>query len=250
MSALVTIAAFCAVACRPAAATTATKAEPARLESIEGSDLKRVVLSQDAAERIGIRTTAVREQLVARKRTVGGEVVSFASGPVLRVLATPSDLVRVDRSKTARVRPLVPRDRAAPGTSSFEAAGGAANTLTARLTDPPVSALPAPLIAPLYYLVDSATSGLVVGQRVLLELPILGGDVLRTVMPYDALLYDVRGGTWTYTRVASLTFVRHRVTVDYIEKDVAILIEGPPLGTEVVTVGATELFGIEFKVGT
>lgn len=83
----------------------------------------------------------------------------------------------------------------------------------------------------------------------MIELPLIGGASLRRVLPYSAVLYDLNGGTWTYTRSAPLTFVRYRVSVDYIEGDDAILSEGPPTGTEVVIVGATELFGIEFKVG-
>jgi hypothetical protein len=71
----------------------------------------------------------------------------------------------------------------------------------------------------------------------------------RTVIPYAAVLYDLGGETWTYVRAEPLVFMRHRLRVDYIEGDLAILHEGPPAGTAVVTVGAAELFGIELGVG-
>lgn len=77
----------------------------------------------------------------------------------------------------------------------------------------------------------------------------LVGGVLRTVMPYAALLYDEGGKTWTYTNREGLAFVRHSVTVDFIEGDRAILLEGPPAGILVVTVGAAELYGAESGVG-
>jgi hypothetical protein len=71
----------------------------------------------------------------------------------------------------------------------------------------------------------------------------------RKVVPYAAVLYDAAGRTWVYTRPEPRSFVRHEITVDYIEGSLAVLSEGPPAGTEVVTVGGTELFGAEFEVG-
>ena len=72
---------------------------------------------------------------------------------------------------------------------------------------------------------------------------------LRTVVPYAAVFYDLHGKTWVYTNPDPLTFVRARISVDYIDGDLAVLSEGPPSGTEVVTVGAPELYGTEFGVG-
>ena len=76
----------------------------------------------------------------------------------------------------------------------------------------------------------------------------VGGDT-RRVVPYSAVLYDAKGDTWVYTNPAPLSYVRERVTVDYIEGDQAVLTDGPPKGTQVVTVGAAELYGTEFGVG-
>lgn len=149
-SSRILLAAAFAVACagcgvsKPAAATPV---EPATLERVAGSDLQRVRLTQRASERLGVKTTVVREADVARK--------------------------------------------GAP-------AGSAAR---------------------------------------------------RIVVPYSAVLYDVRGDTWTYVSPEPLVFVRHPVRVDYIEGDLAILLEGPPSGAAVVTVGVAELFGIELGVG-
>jgi hypothetical protein len=100
----------------------------------------------------------------------------------------------------------------------------------------------------LYYVVDG-THGLAAGQRVLLELPLVGSDAPRKVVPYSAVIYDVRGETYVYTQTASQTFVRQRVSLDRVDGDRALLVEGPPAGTQVVTVGATELFGTELKIG-
>jgi hypothetical protein len=73
--------------------------------------------------------------------------------------------------------------------------------------------------------------------------------VARQVIPYAAVLYDVNGAAWVYTVPEPLVYVRHPVTVDYVEGDRAVLSKGPPRGTEIVTVGVAELYGIEVGVG-
>jgi len=69
----------------------------------------------------------------------------------------------------------------------------------------------------------------------------------RTVIPYAAILYDTDGTTWIYTSPEPLVYVRHRVVVDYIDGELAVLSEGPSIGTAVVTVGAEELYGSELE---
>lgn len=68
----------------------------------------------------------------------------------------------------------------------------------------------------------------------------------ETVVPYAALIYDPSGATWVYTAVGPRSFLRHAVTVDRIEDEDVMLIAGPPVGTNVVTVGAAEVYGSEF----
>jgi hypothetical protein len=71
----------------------------------------------------------------------------------------------------------------------------------------------------------------------------------RTVIPYAAVIYDVVGTTWTYTNPEPLVYVRHRIIIDYIAQDLAVLTDGPPVGTLVVKTGAAELLGAEFGIG-
>ena len=75
------------------------------------------------------------------------------------------------------------------------------------------------------------------------------GGTPREAVPYSAVIYDLHGETWVYTNPEPLTFVRARITVDSIYGDLAVLSEGPPSGTAVVTVGGSELYGTEFGVG-
>ncbi len=136
-------------ACRPAQAPAPATNDAARVDSIDGTGLHRVRLSEQAARRIGVRTGMVREERLARS---------------------------------------------APGSEQVK-------------------------------------------------------TVARKVIPYTALIYDARGAAWTYTSPQPLTFVRAPVNVEYINKNLAVLVDGPPTDTAVVTVGAPELFGAEFGVG-
>jgi hypothetical protein len=134
-------------ACREQAAEEEAGASDAvKVEPVEGTDLSRVILSQEAAERLGIETENVREEKVAA--TAGG-----------------------------------------------------------------------------------------------------GKAVTRKVIPYAAVLYDEQGDTWTFTSPNPLTFLRQKISVDYIQGDSAVLAKGPAAGVAVVTVGSAELLGAELGVG-
>jgi hypothetical protein len=68
----------------------------------------------------------------------------------------------------------------------------------------------------------------------------------ETVIPYAALIYDPSGGTWVYTKVAPRAFQRYAVVVEHVDDEDVTLSAGPPVGTDVVTVGAAEVYGSEF----
>ena len=93
------------------------------------------------------------------------------------------------------------------------------------------------------------TTTAVVEEQVAAQPGAVGGAVERKVIPYGALLYDNTGATWAYTTVEPLVFIRESVTIDYIEGDQVVLVDGPSTGTDVVTLGAAELFGAELGLG-
>jgi hypothetical protein len=71
------------------------------------------------------------------------------------------------------------------------------------------------------------------------------GGRMQKVVPYAAVLYGLNGETWVYTSPEPLVFARQPITVGDIEGDVGVLLDGLPVGTQVVTAGAAELFGVE-----
>ncbi len=68
------------------------------------------------------------------------------------------------------------------------------------------------------------------------------------IMPYAALIYDAEGKTYAYTAPEPLTYVRQEIEIDHFDGDSVVLSDGPPTGTEVVTVGVDEVYGTEFEV--
>ena len=73
-------------------------------------------------------------------------------------------------------------------------------------------------------------------------------SVRRNVVPYAALIYDPEGKTFVYTSPKPLEYLREEVKVDRIDGDRVLVSRGPPAGTEVVTVGAAEVYGTELEV--
>jgi multidrug efflux pump subunit AcrA (membrane-fusion protein) len=72
--------------------------------------------------------------------------------------------------------------------------------------------------------------------------------VRRNIVPYAALIYDPEGKTFVYTSPKPLEYLREEVQVDRVEGSRVLLSDGPAPGTEVVTVGAAEVYGTELEV--
>lgn len=100
---------------------------------------------------------------------------------------------------------------------------------------------------------ESGLSNVILTARAVERLGIATATVsevkAQKIVPYGSVLYDVNGGTWVYTNPQPLTYVRHSIAVSNIEGSSAILSQGPPLGTMVVTHGAVELYGTETGIG-
>ena len=86
-------------------------------------------------------------------------------------------------------------------------------------------------------------------ERIGIETDTIQANGSGTATPYAAVIYGLSGETWLYTMTAPLTYVRAPITIDHIDGEMAILADGPPAGTEVVTVGVAELYGTDTGVG-
>jgi hypothetical protein len=61
-------------------------------------------------------------------------------------------------------------------------------------------------------------------------------------------MYYLDGSTWTYQVQSKNTFRRVPIRVQSISGQVATLTAGPPVGSQVVTVGAPEVLGAELEI--
>lgn len=232
-------------ACQQNAAPKSSE-PPSSVEEIPGSDLKRVVLTEKAADRLGLQTDIIREESIVRGETVLGEVITQRGEMVanpnqvwVRVPFNEMDMKMVARDQPAMVLPLVIDDE--------EDIDEDENGTFAELDD--ILGEDDSEESALYYLVDNPKTTLLSGDKVFVKVSLSDDGEMRKVIPYAALIYDINGGTWVYTKeLNDLAFIRQSVTVDYIMDDLVVLIEGPPEGTEIVTVGVEELYGAETGV--
>jgi multidrug efflux pump subunit AcrA (membrane-fusion protein) len=229
------------------------------IDPLKASDVKRVSLTARSAERLDIKTAPVSAQQIVRKRTAEGKVLASPAVTVptpatpagaMHLTATAAgvgalvrvplagDVDKVAQEKPARIVPISAKD-----------AKSAETGWTARATQAPHDADPKEAAKALYYVVEEGGQALAPGQRVQLEYFLAGSGKQRLTVPYSAVIYDPRGDAWVYTSPEPLVYVRHRIKVDYIEGDLAVLADGPSPGTAVVTAGAAQLFGAEYKVG-
>jgi hypothetical protein len=85
-------------------------------------------------------------------------------------------------------------------------------------------------------------------RRVGLQRAAVRSEGGRKVVPYGALLYDSKGKTYVYVADTPLSFERAQVKVERIDGGRALLRSGPAPGKQVVTQGATEVYGTELEI--
>lgn len=258
-------------------AETAGPAEkPARLEKVAGSNLNRVVLTAKAAERLAIATTQIREEPVKRWLVVGGEVEAMPEQPATSQATdadatTPTAIpvrVRVPRLDDPEViarRTIVvlslgengdegdDDDASEKDDENDDDTDDGRKVVVLTIDDESEAKFRAtPLdeaMAAQYYEVSNTDHRLTPGQHVQVRLAQPDNGKPQKVIPYSAVMYDAQGATWVYTNPEPLAFVRQAIDIEYIHKNLAVLKDGPPTGTVIVSVGAAELMGVEQKIG-
>ena len=68
-------------------------------------------------------------------------------------------------------------------------------------------------------------------------------------VPDTAIFVDPEGAWWVYTNPEPGVYVRHEIAIKGEHDGRVLLTAGPRAGTDVVTVGVAELYGIEAEVG-
>ena len=265
------------------------KHHPAKLEKIKGSDLYRVILTEKATERTGIEFAPVREENVRRWLVIGGKVEPTETLPAVQDQQDQYDLTVSGSVQSEPMRITVPMVAGWMGGTQTvrvfsmddpddleddlghsddeddvdhiddeddvdvvfiipQLPAPNVQDVKIRLSEPVSDPVHSDLVR-INYEVEGTLGDLKAGDRVPVKYSKRKSGGVRKVVPYSAVLYDPYGKTWVYHSPEPLVFVRLPIVVDFIEGDRAILKEGPPVGTEVVTAGAAELFGVENKIG-
>jgi hypothetical protein len=82
-------------------------------------------------------------------------------------------------------------------------------------------------------------------ERLRLETSRVEGRPGQLVVPYSAVIYDADGDTWAFVELEDGVYRRAPITIVSVDGDDVRLSAGPAPGTEVVTVAAAELVGVE-----
>jgi hypothetical protein len=194
-------------------------ASPARIGIFVGGDLNQV-----AVQRFGVRTPEIAP--------AASTALAIRTVPL-----TASELDQVDREQPAMIR------------------AEAGSLRTDRPQQPAAPSLGAPqrLSSPLVYPLSDRAHGLTAGQRVPLEITLLGNQAQSRIVPHSAVVYDATGAAWVYVESAPLIFVRQAIAIDSIaatdarndRQATVVISDGPPVGASVVVVGAAQLYSIE-----
>jgi hypothetical protein len=258
----------------PGGGDTPGGATEVRLEAVPGSDAPKVILTAKAAERLGIETGKVAEDAVARKLMVSGlvippnsvnpeeqparggfggygkvrvglsgdsqsqqpagpKVAPAANGEVwVLVTLSPGELERLEPDRPARLLQLDTRESIV-GELWAQPSG----------IEPQVDLKRSMLSV--YYKVPGKKHGLAVNNRMRVELQLAGSEGPQKVIPYSAVFYDAKGNAWAYVNGQPLSYQRQPIAVERVVGDLAVLSDGPAVGTAVVTVGAAMLHGCE-----
>jgi hypothetical protein len=70
----------------------------------------------------------------------------------------------------------------------------------------------------------------------------------RKVVSHVAVIYNPDGDAFVYTKPKAETYVREPIEIIRVDGDKAVLSDGPPAGTEVVTTGSAELLATEYEI--
>jgi hypothetical protein len=231
----------------------AGKERAVTVESVPGRTVKRVVLSAKAAERLDVQTGEIAEQAIVPTVMVGGVVVD-ASAAAATGVAVPARPAAAGGAPAAETWIRVQLSPIEHGKLAKDAPAGVEPLATRSVAVRNVTAVPSGLppadnarsgMLTLFYVVRGGASGLSMGDRVRVELKLEGGADRRKVVPYSAVYYDGKGGAWVYVSTAPRAFVREPITVDRVVGAVALLSDGPAIGTRVATVGVPLLYGAE-----
>jgi RND family efflux transporter MFP subunit len=183
-----------------------------------------------------------QDGIIRTESATTNEAVALGA-PLFEVMNTSTVWVKVP----VYVGELAEVDLAQPARLSNLEDRTGAKAAVARPVSAPPTATPLASTADLYYEVDNKDGRFRPGQKMNAGLP-LREEREALVVPDSAIVYDILGGSWVYESLSDHKYARRRVQVKYVVDKTAVLANGPPVGSKIVSEGAAELLGTEFFV--
>ncbi len=205
--------------------------------------LKSIHLDAASGTVASLAIQSPQNGLLQRIHAVPGTVVA-AGTPLFEVVSIDPVWVRV----SLYAGDIETIDPQAPANVTDLASTAGSPSRSAKPIAAPPSADASAATVDRFYQLDNADGLFLPGQRVGVTLTLKSTEA-SLVVPFNAILYDINGGTWVYENMEPQVFVRRRVEVRHVVDGVAVLRRGPDMGTKIVTAGAAELFGTEFGGG-
>jgi cobalt-zinc-cadmium efflux system membrane fusion protein len=219
-------------------AKAALNAATARLNLLTNTDLDTAAESLSTLALESPIDGVLQSILVAPGQTVPAATILFEIARInpvwVRVPVYVGDLAKIDIQKDVAVKPL-----GTDQNSSF---------FKAKPVQGPLLSDANSASADLFYEISNNNKLFRIGQKVSVSL-ILKSSEKSLIVPWPAILYDIYGGNWVYTKIAPHVYSRRRVEVSHIVDEFAVLTRGVKVGDEVVVAGAAEIFGTEFGAG-
>ncbi len=220
------------------AATAVFKAAEARLHLANSAIVDSATLATAAMPLASPFDGVLQKINIAPRQivTAGAELFEVVGqNPVwVRVPVYVGDLTSIDDQQPAQI--------AAFGNTSVSLSRAAQPVQGPSLSDANTAS------TDLFFQMDNQDGQFRVGEKVRATLAQKNIEE-NLILPFSAILYDIHGGTWVYTRMSPHTYTRQRVELHHVVDTLAALTRGPAPGTEVVITGAAEIFGTEFGGG-
>lgn len=201
--------------------------------------LKKVVGDAESGTAAPIAIESPEDGILRAVSALPGQTVP-SGAPLFEVIDISTAWVRVplpvgDIDVVSRSEPALVGQLSAPPGSRLT---------TAKPVVAPPSANPLAATVDVFYELANGTAKLFPGQRLGVTIPLANAAESLSV-PWSALVFDIHGGTWLYEQVGTRRYLRRRVVVSHTVGNDAALLNGPPPGAKVVSIGAQELFGAE-----
>lgn len=212
------------------------------LRNLEAANVKKKALHQivTVGELDAIDIRSPQTGIISNMFAVHDQVIS-AGNPIIEISSLNTLWLRVP----IPVGDIDDIDQKANAEFFIHADSTSTQAMIASPAQAPLTADPLTGSIYLYYTIAKTQATLRPMQRVSVALSKQTKQVFAYNIPYSAVIFDVYGNSWVYIQQSKNIYTRKRVFIEQVSGQRAFLSAGPPVGAQVVSNGALELFALE-----